>query len=277
VEEETEMNDTDATEEQPVWMNDPIEFAPQYWEPCPDPEGGIQRVENPNSITIEKELLIRSDSMFNYYLSGAPDDDEGVPAAEVEEFNLDKRLAGIVASKMNDPIGHYAPKFNSPPVWSKIRDRSSFITGGIISNKGLFQRHLNEKLTNHVFISAQGWDPDDEAVNDFGHLMYMAHNSARIIENTLADDLSARQAIDFLKGTPTERVMYRHMEVVKWVKEAEILDVHLRQHQTYQCNFNTIVITDTAKVAAKHGINWNSLYRLIAMLGRNNTRLIILD
>lgn len=179
------------------------------------------------------------------------------------------------------------------PDWRMFRDRASFLVGDIIPGGTVdatiaWTREYHGK--NMIVLDAENYYKDyangeysgngvrcDDG--DFSDLMHIANNQKKIIEEGIATDFanSARDAIRFINAEPHEHIFSDDDgRSTKWLIEGKYLADALVKIPVFRRNYNLIVVTNAMRYILAGEVNLNNLYRLMAKLGRINTRLVFL-
>lgn len=242
---------------------------------------GGRYVFAPDQNEVKHKRKVAVDALFHYFLN---DCDECLDANEDRDLSQGETIAKLITRKYHDGVYLDDPvSLHEAPLWTKYRDEATFISGDIIDGTGnsierWLAYHHGEDL---VVIDGSQYQDDfcqGSPVPAFNRLMDLANNQTSVIEEGVIglypDD--TRAALRFLNADPHEVIEGITYGQAKWLVEGYILANALVEIPAFQKNFNLLVIKGVARYIHANHINLNNLYRLMAKLGRTNTRLVFL-
>lgn len=233
--------------------------------------------------SIQQWTLRHYDALHYWFMEGDKDSEElsaphGVTRQLANSFAL--------AVKERDQITLLK---NQQPDWKMVRDNAVFVSGAALGDRDVFVQKFIECLDEGVVqLDASRYDYDREKGADetsFEKLIGLDNASKGLIEDVICGVFSAREALDYLAAYQTQVVHIPYMlggaEAVsmrKWFFESKILTEHaINRIPEFRCNFHTLVIHGATKHIHTGKLNLNRLYRVLAIMGRINTRLVFID
>lgn len=234
------------------------------------------------------------DALYHFFVTdpeedacGCDDEDGEAPEGSfTHEQAVIRLLSGRFDSDKHEP--KLAAAFpNVEPSWQHIRDTASFIAGELVNP---YMTYIKNNLRYHISWDTVHLDAEDFLIktkdhkgSGFNAFMDLAENTKRIVEDRLAIEYahSTRQAIGFLNADATDLIdppgdcMYEEGRVPsKWMVEARYLANTLIDIKEFRKNFNTLVIYNAHRFILSGDLNVTKIYRLLAKLGRVNTKVI---
>lgn len=242
-------------------------------------------IEDP--ITLDPDSYVNVDAIYHYFEScdgKMPNTDSG----EDRKMGHVDAIAMLIANRFETDrdcvVDSASPEVE--PSWQQYRRTTSFIAGALTDGyMSAIKRELPKCMSvNTVFLDGSAY-ADEHGVNDepdaFNKLMSLAGNTKGVIENSLAVEYAhdARGAIKFLNAEATDQIDppsgTKFDEVpTKWMVEARYLANELVKIREFRKNFNTVVIYNAHRFIVSDQLNLTKLYRLMAKLGRINTRIV---
>lgn len=240
--------------------------------------GGYQFASDQDEVSHKRRVAV--DALFHYFL-----EEDGVCTEGAEQdLSQGEAIAKLITRKYHDGIYmDDTASVHEAPGWTKFRDEATFISGDIIDGTG---NSIERWLAYHhgddmVVIDGSQYNEDSvigTPVPAFNRLMHLANNQTSFIEEGVIrlypDD--TRAALRFLNANPHDEIEGITYGQAKWLAEGCILANELVEIPAFQRNFNLLVIKGLARYIHANHINLNNLYRLMAKLGRTNTRLVFL-
>ena len=229
----------------------------------------------------KEEYLVAVDALYHYFV----EEEEGEAYLnEDRDLSQGEALAKLITRKYHDGVYLDNTAYqHEAPVWTKFRDSTTFISGDVIdyaveSTVKWLKFHHGEDM---VILDASKYHQDTAkgaTPPDFEQFMQLANNMSSVIEegviNLYPND--TRAAMAFLKAGQYEPIENNAYGDSKWLAEGRILAHELVNIRSFQRNFNLLVITGAARYIHSDQINLNNIYRLLAKLGRTNTRVVFL-
>lgn len=264
-----------------------IHYAPRHLI-----EGDAAEYEVPPSSKRERQHAYhRLDALYHYF-----DPEPGVTVAcEAEDGEgADPTLCHpeVIAKLMAD---HFiqdsgrvvdACTLKTEVGFTQFRDGASFI-GGDLTRGHLPQlrRWCYQHFNDTIYLDATGYS-DEHAVGTeqsaFEKLLNLAGRTKEVIDDGICKrwPTDAKAVVHFINAYQTDSIfsknhIYSEDEQVetKWMIEGGFLAEELIKIPGFQQNFNKLVIFGAMRYILAGDINLNKLYRLLAKLGRTNTRL----
>uniref|UniRef100_A0AB39CCI8 Uncharacterized protein n=1 Tax=Pseudomonas phage RVTF4 TaxID=3236931 RepID=A0AB39CCI8_9VIRU len=189
----------------------------------------------------------------------------------------------------------YKPSFahltyDQVPDWKQVRDNTSFLVGPALGDLKQFQKVFLENLGDgyvHIDVDDMHSRTDRSSYSVLYKLMEMDTLHKNIVEQQLINTTDVRKALAFVSAEPDEeisidmsqpgdgaQVMTTHR---KWFWESKWAYDYLLEHfPQFHKNFHTIVITNAYRRFHSDDFNINKLYRVLARLGRVNTRVVFI-
>ena len=243
-------------------------------------------IEDP--ITVDSDSYVGVDAIYHYFESG----DGATPDTEADEgrkMGHADAIAMLIADRFETGRA-YAIDSASPevePNWQQYRRSTSFIAGALTDGyMNAIKRELPKCMSdNTVFLDGSAYADEHgvgEELDAFNKLMLLAGNTKSAIENALAIEYGhdARGAIKFLNAEATDQIdppsgtKFGTEIPTKWMVEARYLANELVKIREFRKNFNTLVIYNAHRFIVSDQLNLTKLYRLMAKLGRINTRIV---
>lgn len=230
------------------------------------------------------------DAIFHYFEEH--DIGEEVAGAEADPNAKLSQVAAIcmlISEQFSSPFerGINYASYEVEPDWHRFRQSTSFIAGGFTEN---FMAKIKRTLPYHmsrdtVFLDGSNYADEHgvgEELDAFNRLMLLASNTKTVIEDALATEYAhdARGAIKFLNAAATDEIdppagsTFSGCAPTKWYEEARYLSRELVSIHEFRKNFNTLVIYGAHRFLVSNQLNVTKLYRLMAKLGRVNTRIV---
>lgn len=244
--------------------------------------------------TLKCEHLWAIDALHHYFTHEDTDD---VYASEQDDVISPAQLLARLITRKYDPQITIDRKLDPvtqfiEPSWTTFRDQTSFITGDVIpytveSVIG-WVRYLHGD--NMIVLDGTDYYKDYATSTDielgvsidkgnFSDLMHVANNTKQIIDEGIVDlyPNDSRRVMKFINGAPTDYVLEGNTGGhTKWFMEGRFLAKRLVEYPVFRKNYNLIVITNAMRWVMANDVNLNNLYRLLAKLGRINTRVVFL-
>lgn len=236
--------------------------------------------------TIDPDSYIEVDAIYHYF-EDLDDSAEG----EKEEAKISHAdaVCRLIANRFVSPFERAinSASYEVEPDWHRFRQSTSFIAGELTENHmAKIKRSLPYYLhSNTIFLDGSSYADEHgvgEELDAFNRLIRLANNTKAVIEDALAIEysLDARGAIKFLNAGATDEVdppsgsKYDGRAPTKWMEEARYLSRELVNIPEFRKNFNTLVIYGAHRFITSDQLNLTKLYRLMAKLGRVNTRIV---
>jgi len=170
------------------------------------------------------------------------------------------------------------------PKWTRFRDTASFISGEVLDGEAtrVAQYFNMYNKGNTVILDAAGWTDEGVEGTDPGPLytlMQLASNTKTVIEDRLVNEFAndSRGLINFLNAGPGDHIFPDDDGTnTKWLVEARYLNSAIIDIPGFKKNWNVLVIKNAMRYILADQFNVNQLYRLLAKLGRVNSRVIFL-
>lgn len=223
------------------------------------------------------------DALFHYFehedaTEWAEEDYEGKPPLYVTLARcLDRNYHGNIYA-MDVAEQHQEPK------WTRFRDTASFIGGEVLDGEANRVANYFDMYNkgNTIILDAAGWTDESAEGTDPGPLyalMQLANNTKTVIEDRLVNEFAndSRGLINFLNATPGDHIFPDDNGTnTKWLVEARYLNSALIDIPGFKKNWNVLIIKNAMRYILTDQFNVNQLYRLLAKLGRVNSRVIFL-
>lgn len=245
----------------------------------------MRTIEDPAAVGYD--AYINVDAIYHYFESntaGDPDTDGGEDRKMGHADAIALLIAGRFEAEMR-AVNSASPEVE--PNWQQYRRTTSFIAGALTEGymNILKQTLPNVMSDNTIFLDGSAYADEHgvgEELDAFNKLMNLAGNTKSVIENALAIEYchDARGAIKFLNSSPTDEIdppagqAHVGHYPTKWMVEARYLANELVKIMEFRKNFNTLVIYNAHRYIASDQLNLTKLYRLMAKLGRVNTRIV---
>lgn len=234
-------------------------------------------------ITASRDQLIRVDALFHYFVDEYDSDTiEGEADVSITQAEV---IGKLVTRKYSESDYITNPVYrHEPPTWTRFRDNANFISGELITDvspvalRNWIKYYHGDDV---VILDASDYldKPDDsELLQPFDQFMKLANTQQKVIEEGLCQlyPSDTRAAIQFLNAYQSDEIGGSPNADTKWLAEGRILASELLTVPGFQKNFNLLVITNAAKFIHTDRLNLNNIYRLLAKLGRVNTRIVFL-
>lgn len=257
---------------------DPADYKPMY---CNAGRNGTYTVDtDPDAVPLAERVSV--DALFHYFTLG--DDDGTEVADEDRDLTQEEAIAKLIARKYHRSIYlNNAAARHEAPAWTKFRDEATFISGDITEGAewkvvDWLRMHHGDEM---VAVDASRYSDEhgkDDIIPAFDLLMQLANNQKDVIEEGVVRlyPTDSRAAMRFLNAGQYEPIEDDAYEDTKWLAEGRILANELVNIHPFQKNFNLLVIVGASRYIHANQLNLNNLYRLMAKLGRQNTRLVFL-
>lgn len=271
-------------------MKHDIENEKIFYKPKMLAEGDAAEYEE-NAPTYSQTTYHDVDALYHYFVEdpctpgdldpdsvtgeGLPDHSEAIAMLLNEEFDHDWARCMDYCETRTE-IG-----------FNQFRDTAAFIGGSITSGvmprlKREFRRRFDDKT---IFLDADKYCDEreiDTVGTPFEQLMDLAGRTKQVIDDGVVSfwPTSAKTVMSFVNASPVDQIhslnrIYDVNEQVetKWMIEGRFLANELIKIEGFQKNFNKLVIFGAMRYILSGDLNLNKLYRLMAKLGRTNTRL----
>lgn len=171
--------------------------------------------------------------------------------------------------------------------FNQFRDTASFIGGSLTSGvMPQVKRKIRDRFdADTIYLDADKYCDErevDTVGTPFEQLMELAGRTKQVIDDGVVSfwPTSAKTVMAFVNASPVDQIyssnrVYDVGEQVetKWMIEGRFLANELIKIEGFQQNFNKLVIFGAMRYILSGDLNLNKLYRLMAKLGRTNTRL----
>lgn len=230
------------------------------------------------------------DALYHFF-----EDDPAADASEETEVErgdgqpshpeaIVKLLAGDF--REDTPESARSCTLKNEPSFTHFRDNASFI-GGAVTHGQLPQlrRWCYSYLNDAVYLDATGYSDEHgvgEEKSQFEQLMDLAGRTKEVIDDGICKrwPTDAKAVIRFINASQTDSIyspdeIYKEGDLgeTKWLIEGKFLAEELIKIPAFRQNFNQLVIFGAMRYILAGELNLNKLYRLMAKLGRINTRL----
>lgn len=245
----------------------------------------------PNQGQYKYQLL---DALYHYF-DPEPHGDNDDPKPDTEGERPDSLVGhseaiakllsgGFYLDAGDDPLNACA--LRTEVGFTQFRDSTTFI-GGEVTRGHLPQirRWCYSHLGNAVYLDATGYSDEWEVGKEqsaFEQLMSLAGRTKEVIDDGICKNwpTNSKAVMNFINANQTDSIystnrVYADGEQVetKWLIEGRFLAEELIKIPGFQQNFNKLVIFGAMRYILAGEINLNKLYRLMAKLGRINTKL----
>lgn len=260
-----------------------LEYTSQGWEHAPDRNGLSYR-----------SRYVGYDALYHWFDDcGTAEESDAMEAvaSDDEEDPAEPSYVSVV-----DALDHrkhdtdYKIDDVSPfhePSWTRIRDNVDYISGSMLENSvDHIARRLQYRVRGDaVVLDAKNYGAKQASyeIDSLGQLMHLASNTKSIIEEGLVKryECSVRDVLNFINAQPGDCVPNEgddnhSPQTTKWLVEGKFLADALIEIPEFKKNWNTLIIKNAMRYILCNEFNTNSLYRLLAKLGRINTRVIFL-
>lgn len=232
----------------------------------------------------KRSTYMNADALFQYWVSEDQDADEDAVDYAVEsqpQISHAEELAKLVLGKYDqrDYVTNY-PEREIELSYTHFRDSATFLSGGITDG---YVPSIVEWLKHHngypaVILDAERYSDKSESPtrDEFTAFMEIANNQPRLIKQGIIDLFpeSAKDAIAFIDAAPGADITNCPHGDTKWMAEGRILSWELVKLKSFQKNFDLLVIKNASKFIHSDRLNLNNIYRLMAKLGRVNTKIV---
>lgn len=251
-------------------------------------EGKLSHTDT-DPITFERDVdqnCLRRYDALHYWFSEADGGESGGVALTQSEL-MGKALGERI---MND--NSIELTMGRVPDWKDIRDRATIMTGLGLGDKdaflnGFYIGHPGGVVTiREDDIHTQTFLKESDTLNLSTYstiymLLDLEKKAKTIIEDRLCASFTTREALAFMSADLDEIVSYeehgKSHRTRKWLVVSQWLNDHLIQtFPCFQKNFRTLVFTDVFHRFMNGDFNINKLYRVLAMLGRINTKVVFI-
>lgn len=170
--------------------------------------------------------------------------------------------------------------------FTQFRDNADFIGGGITRGHiPQIRRWCYKHFKDAIYLDATGYSDEyavDKERSSFEQLMELAGRTKEIIDDGICKHwpTDSKAVMRFINANQIDTIystnrIYDENEQIdtKWVIEGRFLAEELIKIPGFQQNFNKLVIFGAMRYILAGEINLNKLYRLMAKLGRTNTKL----
>lgn len=210
---------------------------------------------------------------------------------DAEGFEIDSpaKRAGAAFAEHIRRINVQDLKMGEVPDWKRLRDNTSIISGPIIGEYTPFLATFLQELGEGVVTI----DIDDfwgRENNSGWSVLYKLCNlekdAKQVIEDRVCQHFDVRSALNYMSKAPHEPVTITSGNGEpsisethrKWFWESRWLTDHmLTTMPQLRKNFHTLVITRALGRFQRDELSFNRLYRVLAMLGRVNTKIVFID
>jgi hypothetical protein len=216
--------------------------------------------------------------LFHYFV----DEDDSEFANEDRDETQGEALAKLIARKYH--TGIYLQdrvQRHEAPVWTQFRDEATFVSGDIVDGAEDAVCRWLEFHHGRDIVVLDGSVYQDESevgttVPAFNQLMHLANTQREVLEEGVCRlyPNDTRAAMQFLNANQGDVIEGDAYEDTKWLAEGRILANELLNIPGFQKNFNLLVIKGASRFIHTNQLNLNNLYRLMAKLGRKNTRIV---
>ncbi|QBJ02938.1 hypothetical protein MZD04_gp410 [Pseudomonas phage Psa21] len=174
------------------------------------------------------------------------------------------------------------------PDWKRVRDNTSFLNGPALGNVTTFVNAFKQTL-GRGFVH---FDHDDihSRIDQCSwsvlfKLLALDNEAKQLIEDQLCQHFNVREALAYMAADPSAEISImtssndgeKLVTHRKWFWESKWLNDHLLANfPQFHTNFHTLIITNAAKRINSDDININRLYRVLAKLGRVNTKIVFI-
>jgi hypothetical protein len=253
------------------------DYKPMY---CNAGRNGSYTVDtDPSPVPHAERVYV--DALFHYFM---PDLDATEFANEDRDLSQEEALAKLIARKYHQSVYvNNTVARHEAPAWTHFRDEATFISGDIVEGKewkvvDWLRMHHGDAM---VAIDGSRYSDEhgkDDLIPAFDQLMQLANNQKDVIEEGVVRlyPTDSRAAMRFLNAGQYETIEDDAYDDTKWLAEGRILAHELVNIRSFQKNFNLLVIVGASRYIHANQLNLNNLYRLMAKLGRQNTRLVFL-
>lgn len=227
---------------------------------------------------LDQDILQRYDALHFWFAEACDGEgDSRVPTTTSE-------MIGAKLAEATMRPGHIVLERGRVPDWKDIRDRATIVSGHGIEN---IDECINTFKEHHTggFIRI---DVDDihtrterSTYSTLYMLLDMEKQSKKIIEDRLCESFTTREALAFMSADPDDEIKYTmYGETVverKWFLESKwMTDYFVEKFPKFNINFRTILITNAFRRFMNDDYSINRLYRVLAMLGRVNTKVVFI-
>lgn len=230
----------------------------------------------------KRSTYMGSDALYQFWVSEDPEGDAEDYATETRpEVTHAEELAKLVLG-MRDERDHVTnyPEREIELSYTHFRDSAVFISGSITEG---YVPSIVEWLKYHnnnpvVVLDADRYSDKSESPtrDEFTAFMEIVNNQPRLIKQGIIDLFpeSAKDAIAFIDASPGAEITNCPHGDTKWMAEGRILSWELVKLKAFQKNFDLLVIKNASKFIHSDRLNLNNIYRLMAKLGRVNTKIV---
>lgn len=195
----------------------------------------------------------------------------------------------IAAEHLANNLKDYLPvilKNGDVPDWKTVRDNTSFIHGSLLGNVGQFVDAFKHGIFNgYVHIDADDIHTrtKNQVWSVLHKLLALDGEHKHIVEDRLVQYFNVREALAFVTADPDDEITIDSVPGKlpetqrKWFWESKWLTEHvLVNFPQFRTNFHTLIITNANKRINSEDLNLNKLYRVLARMGRVNTRIVFI-
>lgn len=232
--------------------------------------------------TNQSQMAMRRLDALHYWFD---ESDVGVEGYDVED-DPTGQIAIHIARKLRRSDLHILANKDLPD-WKVIRDNTTFINGPGFGDLNHLVSVLKADLGNncvHIDVNDIHSHVDKSIHSVLFSLLNVERKANLIIEDRICECFNTREALKYLNAAPEEKITLpapagadpsSAVTERKWFLESRWLTDHLiRNFPKFRTNFDTLIITGAAARINSDDINVNRLYRLMARLGRVNTRIV---
>lgn len=255
-----------------------------------DPASEVFQHELTNTVQThvkDTQQNLRRFDALHYWFDDA--DDEGM----AEGYDIEDDPTGQIAiniSRKLRRLNHKVLTNKEVPDWKTVRDNATFINGPAFGDLKHFTDVLKCDLTDnyvHIDIEDIYMRHDRQIRTVLFALQEMERNANKIIEERICETFTTREALDYLGTEQNDKVTRivrstngdkpYSVKERKWFLESRWLtDYLIHNFPKFRRNFDVLIITGAAARINSDDININRIYRLLARLGRVNTRIIFI-
>lgn len=262
-----------------------------YYQPRHLIEGDAAEYETPPNYKAPGQYNYhRLDALYHFFDPNPAMDGETPPSDEdgrskmyhaeaivklMDDYFIEDSARAVDACQLHTEVG-----------FTQFRDQASFIGGDLTRGHIPQIRHwCYTHFNDTIYLDATGYSGEifvNEERSAFEQLMELAGRTKEVIDEGICKrwPTDTKAVMRFINAHQTDSIIstnriYDEGEQIetKWMVEGSFLAEELIKIPGFQQNFNKLVIFGAMRYILSGDLNLNKLYRLMAKLGRTNTRL----
>jgi hypothetical protein len=255
-------------------------------------EGDAAEFETPSDSKRERQFTYHAlDALYHFFV---PEPNSDCKTDHEDSEGEDPRLVHpeAIAKLMADHFIEDSARivdsctYKTEVGFTQFRDGASFIGGDLTrGHTPQIRRWCYKHFRDTVYLDATGYSEEyavGKEQSAFEQLLNLAGRTKEVIDEGICKrwPTNGKAVLNFINAYQTDSI-YESDEVyaegdlaeTKWMIEGKFLAEELIKIPGFQQNFNKLVIFGAMRYILSGEINLNKLYRLMAKLGRTNTRL----